>query len=131
MSCHIDIGIGWNWRTQYHRSSLTLISTEELFYRLIFKPKMHPKTVKINLRFHNSSLLAFEKKIVSSTNWRSDTLVLSFPTKKPLSSALKTILLKTSATIVKKKWERGSSCLKSLDALTQPLTPHSLEWQNL
>ena len=69
-------------------------------------------------------LRGLEKNMVSSANYNKDTLVLSLPTMKPsvnlVSSALIIILLRTSATNVKGKRERGSPCLKPLMALTQP-----------
>ena len=62
--------------------------------------------------------------MVSSANCNKDTLVLSLPTKKPsvipVSSALIINLLRTSATRVKRKGERGSPYLNPLEALTQP-----------
>ena len=72
---------------------------------------MCPNTNKINSRFCKSSMLALEKKMVSSTNYKRVTLILLCPTRKPfkrpLSSTLNIILLKTSTTIVKRKRERG------------------------
>ena len=44
------------------------------------------------------------------------------PSVNPVSFALIIILLRTSATKVKRKEEKGSPCLKPLVALTQPFT---------
>lgn len=51
----------------------------------------------------------------------SPTLPTMKPSTKPLSSALTSILLKPSTIIMNKYEARGSSCLKPLDASTQPL----------
>ena len=97
-----------------------------LFSKFIFKPNSWQKTKRISLRFCWKSIEAFEKKAVSPSNCNRDTVVLSLPTRKPsvkpLSSILVNILLRTSTTMVKRKEERGSPCLKPLVALTQPLT---------
>ena len=62
---------------------------------------------------------------MSFANCKRDTLVLPLttmkPTVKPLSSDLIIILLRTSATMVKRKEKKGSPCLKPLLALAQPL----------
>ena len=87
---------------------------------------MFPKTNRISLRFCRFSIKAIEKKMVSSTNYKWDTRVLSMatrnPSKRTLSFALTIILLSTSTAIVKRNRERGSPCLSPLDALTLPLS---------
>ena len=63
--------------------------------------------------------------MASSANRKWNMLILLLPTRKPsnnqLSSALNNILLNTSTTMVKRKRDNGSSCLRPLVALTQPL----------
>ena len=114
--------------TKFQYSSLKLMPTKELFSIL-----MRPNTHKMSLRLCNSSQLAFKKTIVSSTNLRRDTLVLSFPNKKPsktpCSSTLTTILIKTFVAMVKRKGDRGHPCPRPLEPLKHPLI-HSLEWKN-
>ena len=59
------------------------------------------------------------KRILSSTNYK-------LPCSKPANQNcfdLNINLLKTSKTMVKRKGDSGSLCLKPLDALNQPLGP--------
>ena len=102
-----------------------LIPERVLLFRLIFNLDKRPNTNKISLRDCNSSKDALEKKMVSSTNCKWDTMVLSLPSKNPsktpFSSALTINLLKTLATKVKRKRERGFPYLRLLKDLTQPL----------
>ena len=63
--------------------------------------------------------------MASSANFKWDTLVLLLPTRKPsnnqLSFALNNILLNTLATMVNRKWDNGSLCLRPLVTLTRAL----------
>ena len=63
--------------------------------------------------------------MVSSANCKWEIVVLLLPTVKPSNNllflTLNINLLSTSATILKRKGDSGSPCLKSLGALTQPL----------
>ena len=100
-------------------------STFNIFALFTYQKKTYLKTKRINLRFCRISKVALEKK-----KWchlqivKKDTLVLPLrtmkPSTRPLCSTLIIILLRTSTTMVKRKSERGSPCLKPLVALTQP-----------
>ena len=96
-----------------------------LLSRLTLSPDICPNTSNKLLRVCNSSSQVLEKKMVSSTNCKWDTLVLFLPTLKPsnrlLYFALNIILLDTLATIVNRKRDRGSPYLNPLVALTHPL----------
>ncbi|KAM7482120.1 hypothetical protein LguiB_006703 [Lonicera macranthoides] len=65
------------------------------------------------------------KKIVSLANGRCDKHVFSVPIEKPSTNplffALSIIRLRTSDTNTNKKGDRGSPCLKPLEALKFPL----------
>ena len=87
--------------------------------------KPSQKIKRIFLRFCKRSKEALQKKMVSSTSYNINTLALFLLTKKPsvnpFSFSLNINILRTSTTSVKRKGERGSPCLKPLDAFTEPL----------
>ncbi|KAM7486574.1 hypothetical protein LguiA_002583 [Lonicera macranthoides] len=101
-----------------------LIPTITLFDKLIFNPEIKPKNSTKFTNLRNLTSSPRRKNMVSSANCRCDILTLSLPTSNGSitlkSSALAIKRLRTSTTRIKRKGDKGSPCLKPLDALKLP-----------
>lgn len=99
----------------------SMISSD--FFKLIFNPDAAWKHRTMHLRWRRLLMLSWQKKRISSAKNRWENFIgwpfipTGIPSNRPNDRAYETSLLRASIIMMSNKGERGSHCLKPLEAL--------------